>query len=65
MDANVRSLTEKQARIKTLSYVMSNLNDLIRWRVGNMDTFSTEETNIFGDAIDQLDHFVRLATANT
>lgn len=60
-----RPLAEKKARMKMLAHLMDSLTVFEIFAGREMGNFSHDETAAFGDAIDALDHFIKLATAKT
>lgn len=58
-------VAEKQARIRTIASLMGTLDYLTIVTHNEMGHFSQEETALLNEAVDMIEHWVRLASAQT
>lgn len=62
---SARPRAEKQERIRVIAELMPLVDSLNLTLIHEMGHFSAKETAILNDATDMLEHFVRLASAQT
>lgn len=58
-------VAEKQARIRTIASLMGTLDYLTVITANEMSHFSEEETALLNDAVNMIQHWVRLTSAQT
>lgn len=58
-------VAEKQARIRTIASLMGTADYLTLVTANEMGHFSREETALLNEAVDMIQHWIRLATAQT
>lgn len=58
-------VAEKQARIRTIASLMGTLDYLTLITANEMGHFSEEETSLLNEAVDMIEHWVRLTSAQT